>query len=42
MDGSSFHSFDAHTQFWMHSGKLVAYLSLSEDLFSCALKLYFH
>ena len=26
----------------MHSGKLVAYLSLSEDLFLCALKLYFH
>lgn len=42
MDGSSFHSFDAHTQFCTHSGKLVDYLSLSEDFFSCALKLYFH
>ena len=42
MDGSSFHSFDVHTQFCTCSGKLVDYLSLSEDLFSCALKLYFH
>lgn len=42
MDGSSSHSFDAHTQFCTCSGKLVDYLSLSEDLFSCALKLYFH
>lgn len=42
MDGSSFHSFDAHTQFCTCSGKLVDYLSLSEDLFSCARKLYFH